>query len=322
MIGNINGAGAILRDSSGAMLWAALGPLHDMDDMQVIMWATQAGIIEAWKKGFHAIHVETSNKEVYNAIRLQDVAFPPPNLEEPIRHFNTMFSNNFIEDITARRVSIIPLSMNATAEYMATYGLNNLTQFVEAPVMFDNLQYYLDRDMGLTIPMEIIPNFGIGEVVDEFTPQSPTDVVDLGQAMPTGDISGPMGVQLDLEEEIPESMEDKARRLLKGKSKVHSHSSTSHGEMLYDANPPEDDCIVAFSKKFGTIILDVNQEIFPGIYTPKILENLVQGKLATHLQSSSSGPHLQNPVLPLYNKAEVIENAGMNTPVGSDLLSV
>lgn len=94
-----------------------------------------------------------------------------------------MFSNNFIEDVTAHRFSIIPRGMKSTAGYMATYDLNNLTQFVEALDVFGNLQYYIDRYMGLFITMEIISNFRIGEVVDEFLPHPLLDVEDMRQEM-------------------------------------------------------------------------------------------------------------------------------------------
>lgn len=83
--------------------------------------------------------METVSREVYDDIRFQEFAFPPQNIEEALRQFNTMFNNHYIEEATARRVSIIPPAMNTTAEYLATYGLNNLTQFVEAPELFGNL---------------------------------------------------------------------------------------------------------------------------------------------------------------------------------------
>lgn len=127
--------------------------------------------------------METDNRGVYYVVHLREFAFSQPNLEEAIQQFNTTFSNNFIEDVTAHRFSIIPRGMKSTAEYMATYDLNNLTQFVEALDVFGNLQYYLDRYIGLLLPMEIISNLRIGEVVDEFLPHPPLDVEDMRQEM-------------------------------------------------------------------------------------------------------------------------------------------
>lgn len=49
LLGNISGVGVILRDLNGTKVWAALGPLHDMDDMQASIWVTHAETIEAWK---------------------------------------------------------------------------------------------------------------------------------------------------------------------------------------------------------------------------------------------------------------------------------
>lgn len=108
ILGNINEVGVIIRDTRGLIIWAALGLLHDMDVMQATLWAAQSSIIEAWKRDCHAVHLEIVNREVFDALRFQDFAFPPPNLEDAMLQFNTMFLNNFIEGVTARIISIIP----------------------------------------------------------------------------------------------------------------------------------------------------------------------------------------------------------------------
>lgn len=59
---------------------------------------------------------------------------------------------------------MIPPSMNQTAEYMARFGMKNVSVFSEAPGIFGNIQHFLDRDMGLAIPVEIYPNFGFGNI--------------------------------------------------------------------------------------------------------------------------------------------------------------
>lgn len=123
ILGNNNEVGVILHNSQGSVLWATLGPIRGMDEMQATLWAGQAAVIEAWHRGFHAIHLETVNREFFDALNLQEVTFLPPNLNDAIRQFNTMFANNFIENATARKVSIIPQRMNATAKYRALYEL-------------------------------------------------------------------------------------------------------------------------------------------------------------------------------------------------------
>lgn len=95
----------------------------------------------------------------------------PHGLEEALLQFNTIFTNNFVKNETEHRVSVIARGMNATAEYMAVYGMQNMTELVETPGVFGNLQHYLGRDMGLALPMVILPNYGQGEIEDMSPPQ-------------------------------------------------------------------------------------------------------------------------------------------------------
>lgn len=84
-----------------------------------------------------------------------------------------MFANIFVEGKTVRRVSIIPTRMNGTAAYMASYGMQNMSDFVETPEIFGNLQNILNKDMGFALPMAILPNYGEGELFDAPTLTSP-----------------------------------------------------------------------------------------------------------------------------------------------------
>ncbi|KAK1359574.1 hypothetical protein POM88_044048 [Heracleum sosnowskyi] len=98
---------------------------------------------------------------------ISGTCLPPPNIEEALMQFNnTMYTNTFVENETVRRVSVVPVSLSSTAEYMANYGMQYMAHFVEAPGIFGSLQHFLDRDMGLALPMEVLPNFGEGEVVE------------------------------------------------------------------------------------------------------------------------------------------------------------
>lgn len=69
-LGNPNGVGVILRDSGENKLWGAMGPLNDMDEMEATLWAAHAATIEAWKLGFHAIHIETVNHDLFDVITI------------------------------------------------------------------------------------------------------------------------------------------------------------------------------------------------------------------------------------------------------------
>lgn len=107
--GNLNGLGIIVRNSAGEKIWGALGPVRGMTEIPALMWATQSGILSALALGFHKTHIETDNREVYDTVRVQEFIILPPDLDEIFDQLNTLFANVYLEDVTARRVSIIPL---------------------------------------------------------------------------------------------------------------------------------------------------------------------------------------------------------------------
>ena len=90
---------------------------------------------------------------------------------EAFRLFNTVHANHYEEGKTNRQISWVPEHMNDAARYMAEYGLEHFSSFVELPwpETIGNLQFFMDRDMGMIIAnpeVELLPNLGLGEVVD------------------------------------------------------------------------------------------------------------------------------------------------------------
>ncbi|WOH09190.1 hypothetical protein DCAR_0728645 [Daucus carota subsp. sativus] len=140
---------------------------------QAILLGIQAACIYCQKKKWELTHIETSNIEVYETIRLQEHIVLNADQLEAYGLFNTVQANHYKPGITHRKLSCIPQHMNATAKYMAEYGLRHMTCFAEAPGIFGDLKYYLERDMGLVLPSpihELVPNFGEGEVEDASPP--------------------------------------------------------------------------------------------------------------------------------------------------------
>lgn len=161
--GNLNGLGVVVCNVAGAKLWGVTGPVRGMIELPPITWGARAGTLDALSLGFHRSHIDLDNKEAYDTLRVQEFIFLPPDLEDAFGQFNTLFSNHFIEDITARQVSIMPETRNSTAIYMEIYGMNNLSALVQDPGVFANLQYILDRDMGMILPspeFDLMENFG------------------------------------------------------------------------------------------------------------------------------------------------------------------
>ncbi|KAL8134129.1 hypothetical protein AgCh_009266 [Apium graveolens] len=71
----------------------------------------------------------------------------PPDQEEAFIHINMLFDNHFKERETLRLVTIVPIELSTTAQYMARYGLKNMNSLVQAPGIIEDLRHFLQRDM-------------------------------------------------------------------------------------------------------------------------------------------------------------------------------
>ena len=56
---------------------------------------------------------------------------------------------------------------------MPEYELENASFFGEVPRSLGNLQHFLERDIGVAVPFEVMDNLGMGEVVDADPPPEP-----------------------------------------------------------------------------------------------------------------------------------------------------
>lgn len=109
----------------------------------------EAGIVHAAGRGYLKVIVETINRNFYDTVRVQEFIFLPQELVEAFGQINTFFANHMDSENIAISFSIVSEELNRTAEYLVRYGLENLDPFAEAPMRFGNLQFYLDRDMGV-----------------------------------------------------------------------------------------------------------------------------------------------------------------------------
>lgn len=167
--GNIIGVAAIIQNKKGEMLWGCLGSLTDSNEEQAILIALQDACIHAHKKEWDLVHIETVNRRVYDTLRIQEQILLEEDQVEVYRLFNTLHANTHKVGKSKKCITHVPLHMNATAEYMANYGLEHLKELVEVSKPFGNLDYYLRRDMGNVLPhpiLEVVQNMGDGEVID------------------------------------------------------------------------------------------------------------------------------------------------------------
>lgn len=301
----------------GISYGGAIGPVKNMTEEQAIFWGANAGITQAWRMGFHGIHLEVVSRLVFDVIELQEFIFPPEELEEALLQFNTMFANHFIEGKTFRRISVIPLAMNRTAEYMARFGMEIETAFVEAPEIFGNLQHYLDRDMGIALPVEIMSNFGNGNVEEVVTEANQIDNNEI--LMPLNllaNIAALVPVIPPMMEPANENSKEAIKEAEKGVNNIEEtnlngdnnflikikegessveidHQSGKGKEILLSGYSFHVDGLLtqeaisildsgelsAISKAFDPGRVNLEMEVFEGVYAKDILKSVVKGNL-------------------------------------------
>ena len=121
------------------------------------------------------VFLETDNTHAYEILLDQDPeAIEEEDLEEVVRQIENLSNtyNNTRQDDNSKWVCelvAVHSSQNRAALCMAQYGMTNYSSLVEVPVPFAELQEKLDMDMGFGPHadfLEVLPNFGEGEVVD------------------------------------------------------------------------------------------------------------------------------------------------------------
>lgn len=73
-----------------------------------LLWAIHASVFQAYKMGKEKLHVETTNTEVLDAIRFQEVIVIPEEIRGVLRQFNSQYSNTFHEEHAICRIFVIP----------------------------------------------------------------------------------------------------------------------------------------------------------------------------------------------------------------------
>lgn len=83
--GNTNGVGVIIRDSDGIKLWGAMGPMPGRTEVQALLWGVQSALVHCNNMGRHRVHIESTNRGVYDTIRRQEEQIVADDLQEVVR---------------------------------------------------------------------------------------------------------------------------------------------------------------------------------------------------------------------------------------------
>ncbi|KAL1808715.1 hypothetical protein ACET3Z_025705 [Daucus carota] len=162
--GNSNAVGVIVRNDGGRDLWTALGHMEGLNEEQTLMAGVLASCVDGVKKEREKIHIETTNRDVYDTIRIQNQFGLQEDQVKVYRLFNTLYTNHFKEGSTVVCVSWIPTFMNSSAEYLASYGIQHLSCFVETNSRVGDLAFHMERDMGRVLPHPVLePALNLGE---------------------------------------------------------------------------------------------------------------------------------------------------------------
>lgn len=322
--GNINGVGVIVRNRAGDDIWKATGPMNTLNEEQALMAGIQSACIEAQKRTWDHTHIETTNFQIYETVRAQEHFILEDHQLEAYSLFNTVYANHFEEGSTDRRISCIPAQMNSTAAYLAEYGMNNLTEFAEAQGLFGDLKYHLDRDMGMVIAApvhEVMPNFGLGEVIDGPPPKST-----LKRKCPDYDVAV-VKLADSIINQLPKdttlrgeaSSSSGSMKLDKGKAKLyHDYAFCKNGVFTPKAlQLIENASLVDFAETFGNVVVDLEYPAGRGIHAKDILHQAVKGSLQDiiPMKSDCSSALLKKQNedhLALMSTAQVLSSMGLN----------
>lgn len=179
--GNENGVGIVIRDHQGLLIWGSMGPVHGLTPFQVQLWTVHTGMKEAYARGYNDVHIETKHEKSFRILKRQ-------NFEEAVRE-DLVKPNQAINACNPIlpsdhepicRVYVIEEECNQVARFAANFGMLNHSSPVELDYSFIPLRDLLDIDIrwGPHLPaLEMLPNFGGGEVVQEAKPKKRKRVV-------------------------------------------------------------------------------------------------------------------------------------------------
>ena len=288
--------GALARDSGGVQLWGALGLLPNLTEEQAIMSGIQSALIHAQKKGWELIHIETSNLEVYDTIRHQEHVFLNDEQLEIYSSFNTIYANHYNGNKMKRVITSVPQRMNSSAAYLAHYGLTKKVAFGEISGTVGDLDYYLARDMGMTLPfptIEVQTNLGDGEVIDGPPPPK----------------------KRKFDEQFSDEMPRQAYRD-KGKNKVLEHFSFNENGVFAQkaVRIMDDGKLSRFYPVFGNSVVNLNAAVGKEIYSRDILHHAILGTLKAVIPNLyvSQPSLLRNDVDQLMTVDQVLELLGFS----------
>ncbi|WOH14899.1 hypothetical protein DCAR_0934427 [Daucus carota subsp. sativus] len=169
--GNSNSVGVVVRNEAGQEVWSAAGPMPGKSKLQATLWGIYHGALQCHKLEKWKTHIETDHWRALEAISYQEEVPQQEEVQEVLRLYNTLHSNNFKIGTTDRAITRIPVVRNGIAAYLTRYGLDHMKHFAETPSSFGEKQFMLDRDMGLLFDEHPPANFGMREVIDGEAPQ-------------------------------------------------------------------------------------------------------------------------------------------------------
>lgn len=147
-----------------------MGPLKEVSHFQAQLKAIHMGMKAAYARGFNDLCIQTEHMESFRILRRQN--FEEANREGLMDIIKEINSCNPLVDLPYEPVcEIYPIlaNRNQPARFLAVRGLETCTDIVEVNLNMKELRKLLAIDIGWGSqqePMSILPNFGLGEVVD------------------------------------------------------------------------------------------------------------------------------------------------------------
>lgn len=118
--GNTNSIAIIIRYHNGFLVWGVMGPVRNLSEFQVQLWAIHLGMNEAYSRGYNNTLIETEHSEYFGILRRQNYEEAlREDLVDPIRAINACNPLLPSDSEPICRVYVVGEEFNQVARFVA-----------------------------------------------------------------------------------------------------------------------------------------------------------------------------------------------------------
>lgn len=168
--GNTNGIGIVIRDHQGRFIMGLMGPIKEVTHFQAQLWAIHTSMKEAYSRNYNDLCIETEHLESFRILRRRN--FDEASREGVVKIIQDINACNPLSPLPYEptcRIYTIFEERNQLARFLAFKGMHSCSEIVSVDLSLPGFREVLEDDIGWGQALEgieILPNFGNGEVID------------------------------------------------------------------------------------------------------------------------------------------------------------